>query len=122
MKLSGLRIAPRLTIAFALVFVLIGSSSLLGLWRLGDLSRTINRLVTDDATKLDLADQWEKHTSVNLVRTQQSLISNDAAAIAALRSDMEATTAAITGVQKKIESLAVSAEEKRLMEVVAQIR
>jgi methyl-accepting chemotaxis protein len=117
-----MKIGARLAIGFLAVLLLVGASAMAGVWRLGELGAIIGRIVTQDAAKLVLAEQWEKHIAVNLVRTHNSMQILDGVVAEGLRKDMDATSAQISGLQKQIEEVAVSAEEKRLLAGIGEVR
>ncbi len=122
MKLVNLKIGTRLAIGFCAVLLLVGASAMAGVWRLGELGAIIDRIVTQDAAKLVLAEQWEKNIAVNLVRTHNSMQILDGLVAEGLRKDMDATSARISELQKQIETVAVSEDEKRLLAGISEVR
>ena len=122
MNLANLKIGTRLAIGFCTVLLLVGASAMAGVWRLGELGAIIDRIVSQDAAKLVLAEQWEKNIAVNLVRTHNSMQILDGLVAEGLKKDMDATSARISELQKQIESVAVSEDEKRLLAGISEVR
>ena len=110
MKLANLKIGTRLAIGFCAVLLLVGASAMAGVWRLGELGTIIDRIVSQDAAKLVLAEQWEKNIAVNLVRTHNSMQILDGVVVEGLKRDMDATSGRISELQKQIETVAAGCE------------
>ncbi|MEK8048964.1 methyl-accepting chemotaxis protein [Ideonella sp. DXS22W] len=73
-------------------------------------------------TKLEDASDWRGLTASNIVRTLASVQGDDPKVAAALKPQIEATTAKISELQKRIESLADTPEEKDALAKVAETR
>jgi len=121
-KLNNLKIRIRLAAVFIAVLVLVGAGALAGIWRLGELGAIIDRIVSQDAAKLVIAEQWERNIAVNLVRTHNSMLLKDQAIVDALKRDIDATSARISELQKQIEAAADSDDDKRLLGFISEVR
>jgi methyl-accepting chemotaxis protein len=120
--IENTKVRTRLTGGFLAVFLLVGAASVVGIWKIVQLGAIVDQLVTDHAAKLATAERWEKGIAVNLVRTRTSLLLDDTALVAGIARDMKATSAQISENQKKIEESAVSVEDKRALETIAELR
>ena len=79
-------------------------------------------LLRDQEAKLQDATTWQGLTNANVVRVVASVISSDAAVEAAMKPEIEATTARIGEIQKRIEATAVDAEERSALAAIASAR
>ena len=120
--LSRLKVRGRLVLGFLVVFTLVTSSSALGIWRVTDLGTLVDELVSDHADKLVQAMVWERVVAVNLVRARNELLTDDPAIGARIAEEIEAGSRQITGLQKKIEASATSAEDKEALAAMAERR
>jgi len=76
----------------------------------------------DQQSKLQDANTWQGLTNANVVRVVASVISSDAAVDAAMKPEIEATTARIGEIQKRIEAGAVSDQERSALAAIASAR
>ena len=79
-------------------------------------------LLRDQEAKLQDATNWQGLTTANMVRVVASVISSDAAVEAAMKPEIEATTARIGEIQKRIEAAAVNDEERSALAAIASAR
>jgi methyl-accepting chemotaxis protein len=121
-SLERLRIRTRLVIGFIAVFTLLAAAAATAVWKLDQLRATVNLLVTRHAAKLAAAERWERGIAVNQVRTHNVLVLDDAALIAQMRRDIEATSKDINAAQKEVESLASGEAERREIDSIAARR
>ncbi|WP_119355447.1 methyl-accepting chemotaxis protein, partial [Azohydromonas sediminis] len=77
---------------------------------------------SEQDTKVETALRWAGLTEANAARVVAGLIASDAGVASALKPDVEATTAKISELQKTLEALATTPEEKKALEAVAQTR
>jgi methyl-accepting chemotaxis protein len=83
---------------------------------------TQQQLQSEQNTKIETALRWAGLTEANAARVVAGLLASDAGVAAALRPDVEATTARISELQKTLEALATTPDEKKALEVVAETR
>jgi len=120
--LERMKIRTRLTMGFLLVFGLTAAGTVAGIWKLEGLRSTVDRLVSVHATRLSVAQRWERGISINAVRANDLLLSNDPQHVADLKAAMAATSRQITEDQKKITSLAETDEDRTALASIAEHR
>ena len=96
-------------------------SAIVGLTVQRDIERAAEQLRTQE-TKLQDAAAWQGLTGANSARVVASVLSNEPAVEAALKPEIEATTARISELQKRIDSMATSTEETAALARVAAAR
>ena len=79
-------------------------------------------LLRDQEAKLQDATIWQGLTNTNMVRVVASVISSDVAVEAAMKPEIEATTARIGEIQKRIEAAAVDDDERSALAAIANAR
>jgi methyl-accepting chemotaxis protein len=90
--------------------------------------RTLSELEAEQATqteqrdKLEMALQWSGQTHANAARTMAGLMGTDPGLAAQLKPEMDATSARISELQKKIDAQATAPEEKDILAAIAQAR
>ena len=104
----GLVLGPVLLIA------LVGSG--MGWRALLHVGERTQEVVSDSVATERLVSEWQRHTGINVARATAIVASTDAALAAELAPAMAETSQAINTVQKQVEALASTAEEKRLLE------
>ena len=120
--MNQLRIAPKLWLAVALIIIL-----LIGV--VGFSGYRSTRVQSESAVssaamalRVESAIRWAGLTETNAVRTQAVIVSSDPAVEAVFNSDMAATSAKISEVQKSIEGMALAEADKAQMAKVAAAR
>jgi methyl-accepting chemotaxis protein len=117
-----LTIARRLwlpTVATAVVTLALGAGMLtLTSQRLAE----TDRLQRERQEKLELSLRWAGLTESNAARVVATLVSADPATRGALEPEIKATSATISELQKRVETLAGAADERAAMDTVAQRR
>jgi methyl-accepting chemotaxis protein len=117
-----LKIATRLwipTAAMACLLAVMGTTTVL---------RTTSQIAQADAiarnqeSKLFDAASWQGLTNANATRVMTSLVGNDPAVEAALKPEIEATTARIDEIAKRVEQAAASDDEKSALARIAAAR
>ena len=73
-------------------------------------------------SKVELALRWRGLTETNAARAAAGILSSDPVVAQTLKPDIDATTAKISEIQKSLEALATSDEEKAAMAAIAQTR
>ncbi|MFC7517733.1 methyl-accepting chemotaxis protein [Herbaspirillum sp. GCM10030257] len=115
------KIGARLGLGFGFVLILTAIMSVAGVWRLNAAEAATDRLV-EASEKQVLAEEWLRGIANNAIRT--SAIGKVAGEddVKLLEKQMAEQSAEISALQKKIEPLATSPEEKQLMSKVAETR
>src|SRR5574343_1032327 len=122
MALKSLKLPARLATGFGLVLVLMTGMAVLGAWRLAQV-RTLAEDVHARTTRLELVERWRGSTALNLSRTNMLLLSgNLEALVGPTRKEMAATTEGISVIQKQLDALEMPADEKKLLEQIADVR
>ena len=116
------KLRVRLVAGFLMVFALVAAASVVGMWKLVALGGVVDELVSDHAAKLDMAQNWERHIAVNLVRTRNALVFDEPGFVKALDEEIKATSAAISELQKKIEASVTSEVDKQGLAAIAERR
>jgi len=118
--LETLRIRTRLTLGFLLVFGLTAIGAAAGIWKLDGLRDTVDRLVRVHATRLSIAQRWERNILLDSVRTHDMLLTTDPEMAAGLKKDIDATAKEIDADQKTLESMAVTEEDRSAMAAIVE--
>ncbi|HEX7465689.1 MAG TPA: methyl-accepting chemotaxis protein [Usitatibacter sp.] len=123
MNLQSFRINTRLLVGFAIVLILVGAGSLVGVWQLKSLEGVVERLATEEIAKVTLAELWISTIATNVVRLEAALALDPKDEIAErLRRDMDGTVKQVAERDKALETLVTAPEGKRLMENISVIR
>ena len=122
MGLSGMKIATKLWSFIVLIIVAICMVAVIGLMR-------SNSILSDGRQKqalaqdlVQLATEWNGLTSTNSARNTAILISSGTAVADTFKDVVTSTSAEITELQKKIESMAQTDEDKAQLKKVADAR
>jgi len=121
-KLNHLKLGQRLGAAFGLILAITALVSTIGVWRLEALKSASQSLATTEMERQTLAARWAANINLNWVRTAASLKASDAAYIDTLKRDMDATSATISEMQKRLDALIVDDAGKQLMASLATRR
>ncbi|PXW96167.1 methyl-accepting chemotaxis protein [Sphaerotilus hippei] len=103
----------------AMVLVVVGSATMM---------RTRTNLAEAEGSqqqqqeKLALASRWSGLTETNAARTSAMLMTGEAQVEAAIKADIKATSAEISGLQERIVALSVTEDERQALATVAQRR
>ncbi|WP_353154986.1 methyl-accepting chemotaxis protein [Herminiimonas fonticola] len=121
MKIKNWKIGVRLSVAFALILMLMTSMTALGVWFLHDVAEATTAM--EEATvKERLSEQWIRGIATNTVRTFARVKTNSAEEEKSLQAEMAAVSADVSKVQKQLEEMIVSVEGKKMMAAVAEKR
>jgi methyl-accepting chemotaxis protein len=118
-RLRSLRVGQRLFAGFMLVGFLAGLAAGISAWKLGSLAGTIDRLVSEEARRANLAAELERHIATNVVRMQSVLEFTDEVIAKRLQADAATTAAEIARVRKEIEAITPSGESRKLFDATA---
>jgi len=113
--MSGISIGIRLGLAFGLILIVTAVLAALGVLRIGALNDSSSRMAGAQVEQVVLATRWKGEAGVNLVRSVSFMKATDAAYIASLRKQIEATDADIEKTQNNLASLIDDNEVKALM-------
>ncbi len=117
-----MKISTRLWLpAFVLGGIVLLMSGTIGL-RTGSQIALSDAQLRDQEAKLQDATTWQGLTNANVVRVVTSVISSDAAVEAAMKPEIEATSARIGEIQKRIEAAAVDDAERSALTAIASAR
>ncbi|MBA4343686.1 MAG: methyl-accepting chemotaxis protein [Methylibium sp.] len=108
---------PTIATALLLTTVTVVSS-----WRTSSALEVEQQEQTEQRDKLELALRWAGLTQANAARTMAGLMSPDPALGGLLKPEMDATSAAISELQKKIDAKADTAAEKASLQTIAKTR
>ncbi len=117
-----------LSIATKLWLPVIGLAVVVVLMTLGSATRTsklqaeAQRTQHEQQRKFELALRWRGQTETNAVRTVAGIVSSDPVVSDTFKPEIASTTAAISEMQKELEALAASDEEKAAMARIGQTR
>jgi methyl-accepting chemotaxis protein len=120
--MKRLSIAAKLwlpTIVMGIVMIVMSAVSAV---RTSHLQTAAKQMQEAQQSKLELSVRWAGLTEANAARVVASLTSADPALAGNLKSDIEATTAKISEIQKQVETLATEPDEKAAIDKVAAAR
>ena len=120
--MKNLSIRAKLYGVFCVLIAAIAVIDISSLLRISALRQSNIDLATTQLQLDQLASNWAWKININWVRASAALKSNDAAQIAALQSDMAATTATVSEDQKQLENLMKDGEATQLLGQVASTR
>ncbi len=120
--MNSLSIAQKLWIPIIVLALASGTMTSISALRTSKLIDEANVSQSSQQRKLTLALRWRGMTETNAARAVSSAVSNDPGVAEALKPEIAATTAAISELQKELESLATSDEEKAVMARIADTR
>lgn len=119
--MKNLKIGVRLGIAFALVLILMGFMTVMGIARLQDVAHATS-LMEEATIKERLSQRWVEGIATNTVRTFARVNTDDPEDAKALQAEMTVVSADVSKVQKELEPLITSEEGKKLLALVAEQR
>jgi methyl-accepting chemotaxis protein len=119
--MKSMKLGARMAAVFAVLGAMVVGLAGLGGWQI-----TAMRSHADGLTGLMnvrvLLTQWQAQTALNAARTAAALQSDDEKLADALAAAMKETSAKISELQKQIEALPLSAEERKAFEAVGDAR
>ena len=121
MNISHLKIGTRLSGAFALILLLLGSMLASAIWQLGKIEEA-KTVMVEASHKAKLAAAWREHIATNGVRTLAKAKAADPAEEQVLDSEMKAVSAEVSKVQQELEKLITSEQGKANLQAVAEQR
>jgi len=121
MKLSNLKIGTRLSGAFAVLLLLLGTMLFSALWQLDRIDAAKAEMAQTNY-KAKLAAAWREGIATNSVRTLARAKSTDQADEQALDGEMKTVSAQVSKVQEELEKLVLSEAGKAKLRAVAEQR
>jgi len=103
----------------AIVVVLMTSATSIRTRRLQQQAQEIQQ---EQQLKFELSLRWRGLTETNAARAAASILSSDAVVAQTFKPEIDATTAKISEIQKQLEAIAISDEEKAVMARIAKER
>jgi methyl-accepting chemotaxis protein len=122
MSLKDLKIGTRLGAGFAVMLLLIACISATGMLRLESVGDATEDMVQGPLVKERLATEWSKLMGANTVRTFAVVKATDPATEAYFKKQLTDGQALINPLQKRVESLMESPEEKKRYGEIAEAR
>ena len=122
MKITNLKISTRLSLGFALLLTLMVVMTVVGILRLQQVGTSTQIMADTMLPKERLAQEWLSAVDVNGARTLASVKTTSAEDQAFFQKQMEATSARASELQKTIEGMVKTPEDKRLIEAVGVAR
>ncbi|HJV00567.1 MAG TPA: methyl-accepting chemotaxis protein [Burkholderiaceae bacterium] len=122
MKISDLKIGVRLGGGFGLILVLMMAMAAAGIWRLQEVGRLTEKMVSEAMLKERLTAEWHNLISISGIRVIAFARNSDQAESPTEAQQAAATRARVNAIQKQLEPMLDSPEEKVLLEAVANVR
>ena len=122
MGLDRLRIAGKLWLFIVCVIGAISSVTAIGLARNAGILADGRAAQLTSVELVRVATQWNGLTETNAVRNQAMILSAEPAVAAAFKDAVNATSAQITELQKKIEAMPLTSADKAQLEKIAGLR
>ncbi|AOG24543.1 methyl-accepting chemotaxis protein [Acidovorax sp. RAC01] len=120
--MNNVKIGTRLGIAFSIVLLITAAIAAVGVTQLALLKEANEKVAGVYLDRNIYAEQWREAITLNWVRASASLKTSDAGYIAALGAEMAATSQHASDMQKKLEAVVDTEEEKVLLAAVAKTR
>ena len=120
--LNQLRIAQKLWLAVILFVVMLAVVVGFSGYRLEKMQTQADAVAQEMQTRVTSAIRWAGLTETNAARTQALIVSSDPAVEREFKDVIAATSAQISEVQKSMEGMALSEQDKAQMAKIAQAR
>jgi len=122
MSLKNLKIGARMGLGFAIVLLLMAFIAATGVMRLENVGDATEEMVAGPQVKERLVAQWASEVKANIVRTYAMVKATDSGAEAFYKKGIGEGSARIAPIQKKLEAMLDSPEEKKLYAQMAEVR
>ncbi|MBA5636821.1 MCP four helix bundle domain-containing protein [Duganella sp. LX20W] len=122
MKISDLKIGVRLGGGFGLILVLMMAMAAAGIWRLQEVGRLTEKMVSEAMLKERLTAEWHNLISISGIRVIAFARNSDQAESPTEAQQAAATRSRVNAIQKQLEPMLDSPEEKVLLDAVAGVR
>ncbi|MDM4767910.1 methyl-accepting chemotaxis protein [Pelomonas sp. SE-A7] len=117
-----LSVRNKLWLPVAALFVIVLLMTAGSAMRTQGLAEHARSIQAQQQQKFELSLRWRGQTETNATRAVAGILSSDPSVSATFKPEMEATTAAISEIQKKLEELATEPDEKAAMARIAEAR
>ena len=121
-SLTALRLGPRLALGFGSIVLLCAAAVGFGINRIGTMRTLSEQLGTLDAEKLSLSERWGRAIEANTARNWVVVFATDDQIKARVRSEMAEVIKVQTERLKRMQEIATSDEDKRLLEDITRQR
>ena len=122
MNLKNLKIGARMGLGFAIVLALMAFIAATGLMRLENVGDATEEMVAGPQVKERLVAQWASEVKANIVRTYAMVKASDGTSEAYFKKGIGEGSARIAPVQKKLEAMLETPEEKKLYAQMGEVR
>ncbi len=122
MKLNNLRIGLRLGGGFGVILALLVLIVAIGIWRLESVAGATRQMMAAPLTKERLTEEWFRSVAVGVVRGRAIAKSSDPSLESMFSDEVKASTARGNEIGKALNALPMSADEKQLLDAVADKR
>jgi methyl-accepting chemotaxis protein len=120
--MNKLSIGKRLALGFALVLALAACVIALASWRLASTAAATRQMMDEPLTKERLLSDWNRNINSGVRRTMAIAKSSDASLVQLFAEDQAESTKSSAELQKRIDGLIRSGEERTLLEDVGKAR
>jgi len=117
-SLSAMRLGPRLAVGFGSIALLCAAAVGFGLDRISTMRTLSEQLGTLDAEKLSLSERWGRAIESNTARNWVVFFANDEQIKTRVRAEMKEVVTAQTERIKRMQEIATSDADKRLLDAV----
>jgi len=115
-SLSSLRLGPRLAVGFGSIVLLVAAAVGFGINRISVVHKLAEELGTVDAEKLSMSERWGRAIESNAARTWVMFYASDAEVKKRVKVEMQDVVTAQTARLKRMNEIATSDEDKRLLD------
>ena len=122
MRFTDLKIGVRLAGGFGLVMLLIVGMAMAGIWRLQAVGDLTEEMVGSASVKERLTAEWHNQIGISGIGVLAFARNTETAESPAVTEKAAATRARVNAIQKQLEPMLVSDEEKTLLAAVASVR
>ena len=122
MRFSDFKIGVRLAGGFGLVMLLIVGMAMAGIWRLQSVGDLTEEMVGSASVKERLTAEWHNQIGISGIGVLAFARNTETAESPAITEKAAATRARVNAIQKQLEPMLVSDEEKALLAAVASVR
>ncbi|MRW84162.1 HAMP domain-containing protein [Pseudoduganella sp. FT26W] len=122
MKISDLNIGTRLGIGFATVLIISAVTTSIGIWNLRQVAQATQKMMEQPLAKERIAADWHLLVMAAIVRTELIIKSSDNTLATTFADDIQAGQEQSAALQKSLEPLLASEDEKTAYREIAAVR
>ena len=119
---KDMKLGSRLGMGFAALILLSLIAAAVGIERIHAVKAITDKLGSDDAELLVLTQRWSRSIESNTARTWVMFFASDPTVLSRVKAEMQTTISANTGRIKRMNELAVSEEQKQLIQDISKQR